>query len=817
MIRLRTMVAMALLVAAAATGPMIVKGSSPTGAIPQPVSPSTIVIIVLENAGLDQTYGSSCGSYNDGANCTYITNLANSGGFAENYSGVAHSSLPNYLTLLSGANYSISPWISTGCGPGPRFVTSFGPQCGNLNATTIIDQIQPGFTWKAYVEDYILSGGCFANAHGVGRVDPVTGMTEYEQHHVPFLYFASIAGTYKTTGLGRGNGPGCENIVNANGNYTGYIGNSNGGLPTALLADLNSTTPPNLAWLAPNDCNNGHDDCITPPYNSSCTAATDRDCVTEQDTYLSMVVPKILGSRAFQTGPAALMITEDEGNHCPSGQTFPTCTDQVATIWAGSAVRQSYASKVAYSQYSLAGTLEALWSLPETLAPSDSNMDIASFQVPAHSVTTPYPPMLEFFKAKPSINTVAPSPVTLGSGQNVTDNATLTGGYTPTGTITYSLYNDSSCTNMVFASTQPVGTPSAGFTPTSPGNYSWIIVYNGDSNNIAVSTGCGEPVTVQRATPNLSSSVSPSSTITASQSVTDQAVLWGGFHPTGNVTYSLYSDQACTLRVYSSTVHLGTQSGTFTPSNWGTYEWTANYTGDIDDNPVSTSCGSEPLTVTDFNVTASPASLSVPLGSNSTSTITLTSLGGFTGNIELTASISNPTVIFTTGGEGGGHPLEMLPMSCGLNFSLSLPVVSLVDNGTAQSILTVSAPPCVSSGIYLLIVNASQNGLSHSLQLTITVPASDPSGPASSSSSDSTLGSSTVIRQFNLATITLVLDSSTISLVVVLGFLALTLLGSTGLNRSSRYQHRQTKRRFAGPIRLREPSRDQVLVMLLRH
>jgi hypothetical protein len=702
---LRIIAAMALLVAAAAAAdPMIANGSTLTGAVLQPVSPSTIVIIVLENAGVNQTYGSSCGSYNDEANCTYITSLANSGGFAEDYSGVAHSSLPNYLTLLTGANYSVSPWISTGCGPGPRFVTSFGPQCGNLNATTIIDQMQPPLNWTAYVEDYISSGGCFANAHGVGRVDPVTGRTEYDQHHVPFLYFASIAGTYKTTGVGRGDGPGCEHIVNANPNYTGYIGNSNGGLPTTLLADLNTTTPPNLAWLAPNNCNNGHDDCITPPYNSTCTAATNRDCVTEQDTYLSMVVPKILASRAFQTGSAALMITEDEGNHCPSGQTFPTCTDQVATIWAGSAVRQSHSSNAAYSQYSLVGTLEALWSLPQTLAPSDSNMDLASFQVPAHSVTTPYAPMSEFLKARPSIITGAPSTVTLGGGLNVTDNATLTGGYSPpTGTITYSLYNDSSCTNQVFVSTEPVGTPSAGFTPTSPGNYNWIVVYNGDSNNLAVNTGCGEPVTVLRATPNLTSSLSPSSTITVGQSVIDQANVSGGFHPTGNVTYSLYSDQACTLRVYSSTVPLGSQSGTFTPITWGTYEWTVNYTGDIDNNPVSTSCGSEPLTVTDFNVTASPAFLSILLGSNSTSTIRVTSLGGFSGNVTLTTIMSPSGPVATL------DPLSVL----------------LVANSNS-SLVTINVPSIVTPGNYTLTINATSGTLVYITSVTIMVPV--PSG-----------------------------------------------------------------------------------------
>src|SRR5437588_2017898 len=64
-----------------------------------------IVVIIMENKNLGQTYGSSCIG-----NCTYITSLANTFGIAENYSGVAHGSLPNYMSLTSGANYSSSPW-----------------------------------------------------------------------------------------------------------------------------------------------------------------------------------------------------------------------------------------------------------------------------------------------------------------------------------------------------------------------------------------------------------------------------------------------------------------------------------------------------------------------------------------------------------------------------------------------------------------------------------------------------------------------------------------------------------------------------------
>src|SRR5207247_1535452 len=56
-----------------------------------------LVVVIFENMNLNQTYGSSCVG-----NCSYITQLADTYAMAGNYSGVAHRSVPNYLTLTSG-------------------------------------------------------------------------------------------------------------------------------------------------------------------------------------------------------------------------------------------------------------------------------------------------------------------------------------------------------------------------------------------------------------------------------------------------------------------------------------------------------------------------------------------------------------------------------------------------------------------------------------------------------------------------------------------------------------------------------------------
>jgi len=101
-------------------------------------------------------------------------------------------------------------------------------------------------------------------------------------------------------------------------------------------------------------------------------------------------------------------------------------------------------------------------------------------------------------KAVPTLATAASSGARVGS--SMSDAATLSGGYTPTGTITFSLYGpaDPSCTSSplatLTASVAGAGTYNSGsYTPTAPGTYHWIASYAGDGSNAAVSGACGDP------------------------------------------------------------------------------------------------------------------------------------------------------------------------------------------------------------------------------------------------------------------------------------------------------------------------------------
>ena len=122
-----------------------------------------------------------------------------------------------------------------------------------------------------------------------------------------------------------------------------------------------------------------------------------------------------------------------------------------------------------------------------------SQISNVSFQYGTNNGDAAFPPTT----ASPTITTTASPAVVVGSGAELTDSATLAGGFNPTGTITFTLYDPSS-TTVVDTETVTVngnGTYSTptGFTlPTGTvtGTYQWVASYSGDANNNPVtSTG----------------------------------------------------------------------------------------------------------------------------------------------------------------------------------------------------------------------------------------------------------------------------------------------------------------------------------------
>jgi uncharacterized repeat protein (TIGR01451 family) len=186
------------------------------------------------------------------------------------------------------------------------------------------------------------------------------------------------------------------------------------------------------------------------------------------------------------------------------------------------------------------------------------------------------------------------------------DSATVTGGYNPTGSVTFNLYDPShsDCSGTP-AYTQTV-TLSGGSAHTSPGflanlagTWQWTASYSGDSNNNPASSGCGaEPVTVNPA--------SPSGSTAQNLIPNDSFTLSGGFNPTGSITFKLFSpsDANCSgIPALTQTVTVtgngtySTSNTTFTATAEGTWRWLSTYSGDVNNAGTSSACGVEQFTI----------------------------------------------------------------------------------------------------------------------------------------------------------------------------------------------------------------------------
>ncbi len=220
----------------------------------------------------------------------------------------------------------------------------------------------------------------------------------------------------------------------------------------------------------------------------------------------------------------------------------------------------------------------------------------------------------------------------------LTDSATLSGGYNPTGTITFYLFApgvtpNSSDSNNVYADTvtisngaytTAIGSNPGGYVPTMPGAYQWVAIYSGDANNNGAHDqgGAAEQETVTgKLSPKLVTTASPGITLgTTAPTISDSAVLSGGMLPDG-----LTSTITFTLKLGSTTVYTtsdtvtgnGTYSASYTlPTSGttaGTYTWSAQYSGDADNTAANDQGGSAEQTV------VCPASPSISTTPNPTS------------------------------------------------------------------------------------------------------------------------------------------------------------------------------------------------------
>ena len=151
----------------------------------------------------------------------------------------------------------------------------------------------------------------------------------------------------------------------------------------------------------------------------------------------------------------------------------------------------------------------------------------------------------------------------------------------------------------------------------------------------------------------------------------------------------------------SSGIPLGFQTGCPTPTSVGTSSTCVTLAnGTL--NPVPETVQTAVFTTANFSIAANPTSLTISRGAQMTSTITLSSLNGFSGTVSLSTSIA---------------PTTHRPPTT----SLSSNTVTLASGGSASVILTVSTTKTTSTGPYTVTVTATSGSITHTVLVSVTV------------------------------------------------------------------------------------------------
>jgi hypothetical protein len=230
------------------------------------------------------------------------------------------------------------------------------------------------------------------------------------------------------------------------------------------------------------------------------------------------------------------------------------------------------------------------------------------------------------------ITSVTTSLVPAGSvavGTSVHDTATLSG-VSPTagGSVFYRYYTSvadcqsdatafdgtvGSLTHGTAAGTGTVTNGVAGDSNSVPfnsaGTFYWAVFYSGDANNLPSSSDCtSEPLVVNKNSPTLGTTPNPPSG-SIGDALNDSATLTGASNPTGSITFYLFApgdncadtDTAVYTEVVALSGNSASTTGSGTGSNVatqaGVYHWMATYPGDANNDPASSVCGDEPVTI----------------------------------------------------------------------------------------------------------------------------------------------------------------------------------------------------------------------------
>jgi phosphatidylinositol-3-phosphatase len=382
------------------------------GPVPQGIPElEHVFVIMMENHAYAQISGNP--------DTPFINSLMQKANLATNYYAVAHPSSTNYLEVMGGSNFNnlsdqYPDWHNARCKPNiasgitntdnpstglvcpisgkgtdaatPVRDTSMNetsaPPLTNVDGTlsiaadtnivskTIADQlVAVGKSWKSYQEGLPLTGADGANVSDgyyiIGGNDaagnavstdftalstsgnPVSAsnvVALYAVKHDPFAYFKSVQeGKIPALSLNR--------VVA----FDGQRG---------LYADLKSDNVPNLAFIAPNQCDdmhgrsNGTAFCNFDADDNGTQTGLNPSLILQGDLAVERLVTAIKASPVWSNSKSAIVLLWDENDYST------TTSNQVVLIVDTNYGPHKIQSSKFYTHYSLTKTIDAAFGLP---------------------------------------------------------------------------------------------------------------------------------------------------------------------------------------------------------------------------------------------------------------------------------------------------------------------------------------------------------------------------------------------------------------------------------------------------------------------
>jgi hypothetical protein len=326
---------------------------TPSAPVPAGVTIGHVFVVVLENADADTTFGA------DSPAPYLAATLRRQGAFVPGYYGIGHHSLSNYLAMISGqaptrATQDDCPIFSDVAPGTPQADGQVRGQGCVYPATvpTLPGQLETkGLTWKGYMEDMgndrARDGGRACAHPPIGARDTAQAASPIDQYatrHNPFVYFHAI--------VDRPARCAARDVP-----------------LTALPNDLtHAQTTPNLSFITPDLCHDGHDATCADGGPGGLAAA---------DTFLREWIPRITGSPAFRRD-GLLVITFDEASgdadaccgersgpntSSPGGPDGGAGGGRVGAVLLSPFIRPGTTTNHKYNHYSLLRSIEDAFGL----------------------------------------------------------------------------------------------------------------------------------------------------------------------------------------------------------------------------------------------------------------------------------------------------------------------------------------------------------------------------------------------------------------------------------------------------------------------